>query len=113
MCVGVEGGVWVRGCVWGMLVVVWGLVGGGWGEGGGVVLCTWACSHKTAGLCVSGEYMCVCVWGLPDSLKSSSEAILTEMSWEKRSFWGRARPSGRLAIGSFFSHAAKVLKASR
>lgn len=50
---------------------------------------------------------------LPDNLNSSSEAILTDMSWEKRSFWGRANVSGRLLIGSLFSLAPKVLKASR
>lgn len=50
---------------------------------------------------------------IPDNLNSSSEAILTDMSWEKRSFWGRANVSGRLLIGSVFSLAPKVLKASR
>ena len=50
---------------------------------------------------------------IPDNLNSSSEAILTDMSWEKRSFWGRANVSGRLLIGSLFSLAPKVLKASR
>lgn len=50
---------------------------------------------------------------VPDSLNRSSEAILTDMSWEKRSFWGRASVSGRLHIGSLFSLAPKVLKASR
>lgn len=50
---------------------------------------------------------------IPDNLNSSSEAILTDMSWEKRSFWGRASVSGRLLIGSLFSLAPKVLKASR
>lgn len=50
---------------------------------------------------------------VPDSLNRSSEAILTDMSWEKRSFWERASVSGRLLIGSLFSLAPKVLKASR
>lgn len=68
-------------------------------------------------LCVS--YVCVCVvyhreHCAPESWKRSSEAIFTDMSWEKRScFWGRDNASGRLAIGSLFSHGPKVLKASR
>jgi len=50
---------------------------------------------------------------LPDNLNSSSEAILTDMSWENRSFWGRANVSRRLLIGSVFSLAPKVPKARR
>lgn len=50
---------------------------------------------------------------IPDNLNSSSDAILTDMSWEKRSFWGRANVSGRLVTGSLFSLAPKVLNASR
>jgi len=50
---------------------------------------------------------------IPDNLNSSSDAILTDMSWEKRSFWGQANVSGRLLIGSLFSLAPKVLKARR
>lgn len=50
---------------------------------------------------------------IPDNLNSSSDAILTDMSWEKRSFWGQANVSERLLIGSLFSLAPKVLKFSR
>lgn len=59
------------------------------------------------------DSVCVLRGTIPDSLNSSSEAILTDMSWEKRSFWGQANVSGRLLIGSFFSLAPKVLKVSR
>lgn len=59
------------------------------------------------------DSVCVLRGSVPDSLNSSSEAILTDMSWEKRSFWGQANVSGRLLIGSFFSLAPKVLKVSR
>lgn len=64
--------------------------------------------------------VCVCArahdtsrTNIPDNLNSSSEAILTDMSWEKRSFWGQANVSGRFVIGSFFSLAPKVLNGSR
>lgn len=50
---------------------------------------------------------------VPDNLNSSSDAILTDMSWEKRSFWGQANISQRLLVGSLFSLAPKVLKFSR
>lgn len=64
--------------------------------------------HVVDLLCV-----CWCKGNIPDNLNSSSEAILTDMSWEKRSFWGRANVSERLLTGSLFSLAPKVLKASR
>lgn len=71
-----------------------------------VCLCGFAVAQKTVSVQVSAK-------NIPDNLNNSSEAILTDMSWEKRSFWGQANVSGRLLIGSLFSLAPKVLKASR